>query len=104
MKVRHYDAHQGKWQTCLRTTVADWKTHPDLSDKEWTSIKCPTFFINGEHDPFGTCAELQAKVPHAQIYEVKGGGHRPHFVGEQAEQLNTMILDFFLPLTQSNYK
>lgn len=94
MKVRHYDAHQGNWQTYLRTTVADWKTHPNLSDKEWVSIKCPTFFINGEHDPFGTCTELQAKVPHAKIYEVKGGGHRPHFVGEQAEQLNTMILDF----------
>lgn len=95
MKVRHYEAHRGDWQTYLRTTVADWKTHPNLTDEEWAAIKCPTFFINGETDPFGTCAELKEKVPTAKVYEVKDGGHRPHFVGEQAKELNSMILDFY---------
>ena len=94
MKVRHFDAHRGDWQTYLRMTVADWKTHPSLTDDEWAAIKCPAFFINGENDPFGTCAELKEKVPSARVYEVKGGGHRPHFVGEQAEELNPIILDF----------
>ncbi|MCM1500869.1 MAG: alpha/beta hydrolase [Clostridium sp.] len=94
MRLRHFDAHKGDWQTYLRMTVADWKKHPNLSDDEWKSIACPAFFINGENDPFGTCLELQEKVPNARIYEVKGGGHRPHFVGEQIDEVNTRILDF----------
>ncbi len=94
MKVRHLDAHRGDWETYLRTTVADWKSHPSLTDGEWKAIKCPAFFINGEKDPFGTCRELQEKVPHGRIYEVEGSGHRPHFVGEQAVELNAMMLDF----------
>ena len=52
------------------------------------------FFIYGENDSFGTCAELKEKVPNAEVYEVKGGGHRPHFVGEQVDVLNTMMLEF----------
>lgn len=95
MKLRHLDAHRGDWQTYLRMTVEDWKNHPSLSDSEWNKIQCPAFFINGENDPLGTCRELQEKVPNARIYEVKGCGHRPHFVGERAEEINAMILDFF---------
>ena len=26
---------------------------------------------------------------------MKGGGHRPHFVVEQAKELNPVILDFY---------
>ena len=94
LKVRHADAHRGDWQTYLRNTVADWKTHPSLTDEEWQKITCPAFFINGENDPFGTVDELQEKVPSAQTYKVIGGGHRPHFVGEQIEDINSRILDF----------
>jgi len=94
MKCRHAQAHRGDWQSYLRATVADWQNHPSLSAEEWASIKCPAFFINGEHDPFGTCAELLEKVPHGIAHEVKGGSHRPHFVGEQANEINAMILDF----------
>lgn len=94
IKKRHYEAHKGDWQTYLRNTVADWQQHPDLTDAEWQGITCPALFINGEHDPFGTCEELQKKVPSAKIYKVRGGGHRPHFVGEQIEDINAMILDF----------
>lgn len=93
MKSRHFEAHKGDWKTYLRNTVADWQSHPNLTDEEWKKIKCPTFFINGENDSFGTCIELQEKVPSAKIYEVKGGGHRPHFVGEQVEEINAVILD-----------
>lgn len=94
IQLRHLDAHRGDWQTYLRMTVDDWKKHPCLSDDEWKNIKCPALFINGEHDPLGTCTELQEKVPVSKIYEVKGGGHRPHFVGEQIDEVNTLILDF----------
>lgn len=94
MRTRHYEAHRSDWQTYLKTTVADWKSHPNLTSEEWAAIKCPALFINGEHDPFGSCIELQKKVPHGEIYEVKGGGHRPHFVNEQAKELNQIILDF----------
>lgn len=34
------------------------------------------------------------KVPAAKAYEVKGGGHHPHFVGEQIEEINAMMLEF----------
>ena len=95
MKLRHYEAHKGDWKTYLRNTVSDWQSHPSLTEEEWGRIKCPAFFINGENDPFGTCAELQEKVPSAEVYEVKGGGHRPHFVGEQIEEINAMMLEFF---------
>ena len=94
MKVRHADAHRGDWQTYLRNTVADWKTHPSLTDDEWKKISCPAFFINGENDPFGTVEELKEKIPSAEVYKVIGGGHRPHFVGEQIEDINSRILDF----------
>lgn len=94
MRVRHLDAHRGDWQTYLRMTVADWKNHPRLSDAEWSAIRCPALFINGENDSLGTCAELQARVPHGRAYEVKGGGHRPHFAGQQMEEVNQVILDF----------
>lgn len=99
MKLRHYEAHRGDWQTYLRTTVADWKNHPNLTDDEWAAIKCPALFISGEHDPFGTCAELQEKVPNSKIYKVKGGGHHPHFVGEQVNEVNEVILDFLSKIT-----
>lgn len=94
IKARHYDAHRGDWQTYLRNTVADWQNHPSLTDAEWQHITCPAFFINGEHDTFGTCEEMQEKVPSAKIYRVIGGGHRPHFVGEQIDDINKRILDF----------
>ena len=94
IKARHYEAHRGDWQTYLRSTVADWQNHPSLTDAEWQHITCPAFFINGEHDTFGTCEEMQEKVPSAKIYRVIGGGHRPHFVGEQIDDINKRILDF----------
>lgn len=92
--TRHFEAHRGNWQTYLKTTVADWKAHPSLTDGEWAAIKCPALFINGELDPLGSCGELLEKVPHGEAYEVKGSGHRPHFVDEHAKELNQMILDF----------
>lgn len=100
MQLRHLDAHRGDWQTYLRMTVDDWKKSPCLSDDEWKNIKCPALFINGEHDPLGTCAELQEKVPISKIYEVKGGGHRPHFVGEQIDEVNASMLDFLRDLNK----
>ena len=94
MILRHYEAHRGDWKTYLRKTVSDWQSHPSLTEKEWGGIKCPVLFINGENDPFGTCAELQKKVPDAEVYEVKGGGHHPHFVGDQIEEINARMLEF----------
>lgn len=96
--ARHQDAHRGDWQTFLRQTVADWRTHPDLTEEEWSRITCPAFFINGENDPFGTCAELKEKVPHALTYEVHDSGHRPHFVMEQGKEINTRIFEFLTSL------
>lgn len=92
--VRHIDAHQGNWQEFLRQTVSDWQNHPSLSDKEWQAITCPLFFINGELDEFGSCHELLKKCPHAQIYEVPQGTHRPHFVMEQGKEINERMLAF----------
>ena len=74
--------------------MADWQTQPCLTDAEWQRITCPAFFINGENDPFGTVEELQEKVPSAKCYKVMGGGHRPHFVGEQIDDINKRIMDF----------
>lgn len=94
MRLRHLDSHRGDWQTYLKMTVADWKNHPSLSDDEWRNIRCPAFFINGEKDTLGTCTELHEKVPASRIYEVRGGGHRPHFIGEQIEEINAKVLEF----------
>lgn len=94
MKARHREAHRGDWKTFLRTTVADWQTHPSLTREEWEAIRCPALFINGEHDSLGSCGELLEKVPHGKTYEVKDSGHRPHFVGEKAEEVNARILEF----------
>ncbi len=94
MKRRHYEAHKGDWKTYLRKTVSDWQSHPSLTEEEWRAIKCPAFFISGENDPFGTCEELQEKVPGSEVYEVKDGGHHPHFVGEQIDEINARMLEF----------
>lgn len=94
MRIRHFEAHRGNWQTFLEQTVSDWRQHPNLTDAEWDAVSCPCFFINGEQDPFGTCQELQAKIPHAKTLEIKGSGHSPHFVMEQGKEVNAAILDF----------
>uniref|UniRef100_UPI0040578003 alpha/beta fold hydrolase n=1 Tax=Acetatifactor sp. TaxID=1872090 RepID=UPI0040578003 len=94
MKVRHYEAHRGDWQTYMRQTVADWLNHPKLSKEEWAAIKCPVLFIKGEQDIFSSNTELKKKCPHAVTHEVPGGGHRPHFVMEQGKEINKLVLDF----------
>ncbi|MBR3684604.1 MAG: alpha/beta hydrolase [Lachnospiraceae bacterium] len=104
MKLRHYEAHKGDWKTYLRKTVFDWQSHPNLTEEEWSGIKCPAFFINGENDPFGNCAELQEKVPNAEVYEVKDGGHHPHFVGEQIDEINAMMLEFLSAIDKMEHK
>ena len=93
-RTRHLDAHRGDWQTYLTMTVEDWKNHPNLSEEEWKAIACPVLCVNGEHDPYGSCQELRQRLPEASVYQVKGGGHRPHFVGEQIDEVNARILDF----------
>lgn len=98
LKTRHFDAHRGNWQEYLRQTVADWRNHPNMTEEEWKAITCPVLFINGEHDPFGSCTELQKKCPHAVAYEVKASGHRPHFVMEQGKEINELILKFLTDL------
>lgn len=94
MKVRHFEAHKGNWQEYLRQTVADWRNHPNMTAEEWKAITCPVLFINGEHDPFGSCPELKEKCPHAIAHEVKDSGHRPHFVMEQGKEMNELIMKF----------
>ena len=94
MTLRHLDAHRGSWKAFMEQTVLDWRTHPNLTAEEWQSLKCPIFFINGESDPFGPCAELRQMCPHAKTFEVKDSGHRPHIVMEQAKEVNARILDF----------
>jgi len=100
MKTRHKESHQGDFQTYLRMTVNDWQSHPSLSDDEWKSIKCPVLFINGENDPFGTCEELLEKVPHGDVFEVKGAGHCPHFSNQRADEVNSEILDFLCSIKE----
>ena len=98
IQARHAEAHRGNWQEYLRNTVKDWQTQPALAESEWEKITCPAFFINGENDPFGTCEELKEKVPQGKTYKVIGGGHRPHFVGEQIDDINSRILEFLASL------
>ncbi len=94
MEARHREAHRGDWKTFLEQTVADWRGHPALTDEEWAAVACPALFINGERDPFGTCAEMAEKIPHGETWEIKGGGHRPLFVMEQGREVNAAVLDF----------
>lgn len=98
MEARHREAHRGDWQTFLEQTVADWRSHPALTDEEWAAITCPALFINGEHDPFGTSREMAEKLPHAKAVTIKGSGHRPLFVMEQGKEVNAMVLDFLAGL------
>lgn len=102
--TRHRDACRGDWQTYLTMTVEDWKNHPSLSEEEWKAIACPVLCINGEHDPYGSCQELRQRLPEASVYQVKGGGHRPHFVGEQIDEVNARILDFLADVDRRSSK
>lgn len=40
-------------------------------------------------------------MPSAKAYEVKGGGHRPHFVGEQIDEINTVMLEFLFAIDKN---
>ncbi len=42
----------------------------------------------------GLVKNYRKKVPDAEVYEVKGGGHHPHFVGDQIEEINARMLEF----------
>ena len=42
--------------------------HAQLAEAEWQNITYPAFFINGENDPFGTCQQLQEKVPSGKTF------------------------------------
>ena len=47
---------------------------------------------------------LRQRLPEASVYQVKGGGHRPHFVGEQIDEVNARILDFLADVDRRSSK
>lgn len=97
MQANHADAHRGDWQEFMRQSARDWRLYPRLSDSQLADIRCPAFFIAGEHDSFVHAAQLQrlcALLPNARYWLVPGGTHRPHMLHEQPRLVNAEILRF----------
>lgn len=96
-KALHADAHRGDWEEYLRQEVRDWKEHPALTQEEWARITMPMLLIAGEQDDFATAERLgkiKENCPQAEIWIVKGCGHRPHFPHEKAQEVNERMLRF----------
>ena len=71
---------------------------PRLSDDDWSRLTMPLLFIGGEQDRFASPLKLQemkSKCPHAEIWSVPGGSHRPHMPTEQVQEVNARMLAFF---------
>lgn len=97
MIERHFDSHRGNWQEYMRMEVKDWRSHPQLSDEEWSQIIAPMLLIAGEKDTFANeklLNNIKNKTPKTKIYIVKDAGHGPHFVTENAKEINDLMLDF----------
>ncbi|MDE7299994.1 MAG: alpha/beta hydrolase [Lachnospiraceae bacterium] len=96
-KSLHADAHRGDWMEYLRQEVKDWREHPALTPEEWSRITMPMLLIAGEQDSFASVERLEKikqSCSQAEIWIVRGCGHRPHFPHEQAQAVNERMLDF----------
>ncbi|MFK7695555.1 alpha/beta fold hydrolase [Paenibacillus sp. HJGM_3] len=94
---RHEEAHRGDWQQFMRQSAIDWRLYPDHTEDELRSIRCPSLFIAGEHDPFADeprMRRLGDLVEGSQVWIVPGGSHRPHMLRESPVLVNDTILEF----------
>lgn len=74
----------------------EWSIEPSLS-----FIRCPTLLIQGEHDPYGTMAQLEAirsYVPEAEILMLANCGHSPQ--REQREITLQRIAEFIAGISE----
>ena len=97
VKQIHSDAHGGNWQEYLKQEVNDWNKHPSLDNQDWLKITMPMLLIAGENDHFSTKDQLiniKEKCPQAEIFIVKGCGHRPHFPNEECKSVNEKMITF----------
>lgn len=97
MVERHEEAHRGNWQEHMRLAVKDWRLYPQLKEVQLRSIRCPSLFITGEHDPFvgeERVKYLSSLVEGSRYLVVQGGSHRPHMLREHPVYVNDSILDF----------
>ncbi|WP_409344314.1 alpha/beta fold hydrolase [Paenibacillus sp. MBLB4367] len=96
-KERHAEAHRGDWQEFMRQSAIDWRLYPQLTEEQLRSIRSPSFFIAGEHDPYvgeEKLKHLSALVEGSQYMNVPGGSHRPHMQREYPTLVNDAILQF----------
>lgn len=59
-------------------------------ERELPPVPAGAFVVNGEHDEFGTAAELRSAYPQAVVVEVKGADH--FFTGKR-EELARVAMD-----------
>lgn len=83
------------WSGCwLEPAFRHWDISATLA-----SIRCPTLAIQGTLDQYGTLAqlaELQRRLPHAQLLTLDGCRHVPH--QEQAVTVQAAVIDFLARL------
>jgi pimeloyl-ACP methyl ester carboxylesterase len=59
------------------------------------SLTTPTLIVHGERDalvPLATAKALRDRIPHAEMYVIRGAGHVPMF--ERAHEFNDVVLRF----------
>ncbi|MEK8128819.1 alpha/beta hydrolase [Paenibacillus filicis] len=97
MEERHLDAHLGNWQEFLRQKIKDWRTYPQLTNDQLSSIPCPSLFVAGEYDEYAPEEDLKrvtSLIPHSRYVIVPGASHRPHMSRESPVFVNDNILQF----------
>ena len=75
----HADVDGAFWQ-CNDVWLSEPFRHYDIR-QEIAAIRAPLLAIQGEHDPYGTMAQIDdiaAAVPHAQRLKLPQCGHSPH--------------------------
>ncbi|MEK8128820.1 alpha/beta hydrolase [Paenibacillus filicis] len=97
MLERHEEAHKGNWEEYMRQSAQDWRLYPQLTEEQISSIRCPSLFITGEHDPYAgeeRVKRLTWLVKGSTYLVVPNASHRPHMVRENPTLVNDTILQF----------
>lgn len=97
IRLQNMEATDGDWKHHMRQSIRDWRMYPSLSDEDWNQLKVPMFLIAGDQDSYASedrLLAIQKKCPQADVWLVKGYGHRPHMPTENVKEVNDRILAF----------
>jgi len=97
IKKDHFIAHQGDWQSFLQQTIKNCYDYPAFSEEDLRKISMPFLLIYGEQDSMVKQNEidyLAKNIKNFSVYSIENAGHFPHTAGQNASEINQVIIEF----------